>query len=131
MTKPEGIARAADRLADEIIELRRRIHEHPELAFEEHETAARVEEFLKRLGIPCRAGIGRTGDRRDAGGRQAGADDRDPRRHGRAADQRADGLPFASKVAGKMHACGHDAHTAIVLGVAAVLAAMRDASPAA
>jgi len=52
---------SADRLMDELIALRRRIHEHPELAFEEHETARRVQEFLSRLRIGFRSGIGGTG----------------------------------------------------------------------
>src|SRR4029079_14281730 len=61
MTKLEGIAQAADGLSDEIVALRRKIHEHPELAFEEQQTATRVEEFLNRLAIPCRTGIRKTG----------------------------------------------------------------------
>ena len=61
MTKLDGMAEAAERISGEIVALRRQIHEHPELAFEEQQTAARVEEFLKRLGIPCRTGVGKTG----------------------------------------------------------------------
>ena len=126
MTKLDGIAQAADRLSDEIIALRRKIHEHPELAFEEHETATRVEEFLKRLGIPCRTGIGKTGIVALLEGGKPGPTiairaDMDALPINEPA-----GLPFASKIPGKMHACGHDAHTAIVLGVAAVLSGMRD-----
>ena len=126
MTMLEGIAQAADGLSDEIVALRRKIHEHPELAFEEQETAAHVVAYLKRLGIPCRTGIGKTGI---VALLQGG-------KPGRTIAIRADmdalpineptGLPFASKVPGKMHACGHDAHTAIVLGVAAMLSQMRD-----
>ena len=126
MTKLEGIAQAADRLSDEIIALRRKIHEHPELAFDEHQTAMRVHEFLKRLGIPSRTGIGKTGIVAVLEGGKPGPTiairaDMDALPINEPA-----GLPFASKVPGKMHACGHDAHTAIVLGVAAMLSEMRD-----
>src|SRR4029453_7503837 len=63
MTMPllERIAQSADRLSDEMIALRRTLHEHPELAFEEQDTAKRVEEVLGRLGIECRTGMGKTG----------------------------------------------------------------------
>ena len=57
----QNLDASADRLMDELIALRRRIHEHPELAFEEHETARRVQEFLSRLRIGFRSGIGGTG----------------------------------------------------------------------
>jgi len=126
MTAHEALAQAADRLSNDIVALRRKIHEHPELAFEEQNTAARVEEHLKRLGIACRTGIGKTGIVALLDGGKPGP----------TIAIRADmdalpiteppGLPFASKVPGKMHACGHDAHTAIVLGVASILAPQRE-----
>lgn len=121
----ERIAQSADRWSDEMIALRRTLHEHPELAFEEQETAKRVEEVLGRLGIECRTGIGKTGIVALLQGEKPGP----------TIAIRADmdalpinepvGLPYASKCPGKMHACGHDAHTAIALGVAAVLSEMR------
>jgi hippurate hydrolase len=87
----------------------------------------RVEALLERLGIPYRAGVGKTGIVATLEGAKPGptiairADmDALP------IDEPA-GLPFASKVKGKMHACGHDAHTAIVLGVASILSSMRAA----
>ena len=126
MTMHEGVAQAADRLSDEIVALRRKIHEQPELAFEEQHTAACVEEHLKRLGIGCRTGIGKTGivallEGGGPGPTIAIRADMDALPIGEPA-----GLPFASKVPGKMHACGHDAHTAIVLGVASILAPRRE-----
>lgn len=120
---------SADRWMDELIALRRSIHEHPELAFEEHETARRIQQFLERLGIACRTGIGGTGI---VGMLEGG-------KPGPIVAIRADmdalpmsepaGLPYVSKVPGKMHACGHDAHLAIALGVAAVLAEARAELP--
>jgi amidohydrolase len=125
MTRPNDIAAAirtaAAAEAGRLVAIRRDIHAHPELAFEETRTAAIVAAELARLGIPHRTGVGRTG----VLGRIAGG------RPGPTLAIRADmdalpiqeetGLAFASTVAGKMHACGHDIHTATLLGVAAVL----------
>ena len=121
-----GMDASADRWMDDVIALRRRIHEHPELAFEEHETAKRVQEFLSRHRIDYRSGVGGTGIVAMLEGGKPGP----------TVALRADmdalpmtepaALSFASKVPGKMHSCGHDAHTAIVCGVAAVLAEARD-----
>jgi amidohydrolase len=115
------IAEAADALAPALIAIRRDIHAHPELAFEETRTAGIVAAELARLAIPHRTGVGRTGV---LGVIEGG-------RPGPTLALRADmdalpiaeetGLPFASTVAGKMHACGHDIHTVTLLGAAAVL----------
>src|SRR5205823_3612564 len=61
MNPLEAIEASTCRWKDELIAVRRRIHEHPELAFEEHETAQRVQGFLARLGISSRTGVGGTG----------------------------------------------------------------------
>ena len=122
----EMVERSADRWTDDLIELRRGIHEHPELAFEEHQTAKRVQQFLERLRIPCRSGIGVTGIVAVLEGGSPGPT------IGVRADMDAlpmnepAGLSFASKISGKMHACGHDSHMAIALGVAAVLSEQRE-----
>ncbi|MEJ7669668.1 MAG: M20 family metallopeptidase [Casimicrobiaceae bacterium] len=121
------IAASTERWTPELIALRKTLHQHPELAFEEHETAKAVTDFLSRLGIPFRTGIGKTGVVALLEGSAPG------RTIGIRADMDAlpileeTGLPFASKIAGKMHACGHDVHTVIALGVAAALSEMRDA----
>jgi amidohydrolase len=114
----------ADRALQEepgLIAVRRDLHAHPELAFEEHRTAAVVARELGRLGVPCQTGIGRTG----VVGTITGA------RPGRTLVIRGDmdalpiaertGLAFASETHGKMHACGHDVHSSTLLGVAAIL----------
>ncbi|CAH2604388.1 Amidohydrolase [Rhodovastum atsumiense] len=105
----------------ELIAIRRDIHAHPELAFEEVRTAAVVARELTRLGIPHQTGIGRTGV---VGLIEGG-------RPGPVLALRADmdalpiqeqtGLPWASRIEGKMHACGHDLHTTTLIGVAALL----------
>src|SRR5437762_20164 len=121
------IAKIADARTDELVALRRQLHQHPELAFEEHETAKAVTAFLGRLGIKFRTGVGKTGVVAVIEGAKPGPT------VGIRADMDAlpiheqTGLPFASKVAGKMHACGHDVHTVIALGVAAALTEMKDA----
>ena len=116
----------ADRLTPELVALRKRLHQHPELAFEEHETAKAVTSYLAKLGIPFRAGVGKTGVVALLEGSAPG----------RTVAIRADmdalpiheetGLPYASRIPGKMHACGHDVHTVIALGVAATLSEMQD-----
>lgn len=120
------IREAAERCAPALVAIRRDIHAHPELAFEETRTAGIVAAELARLAIPHRTGLGRTGV---FGVIEGG-------RPGPTLAIRADmdalpiaeetGLPFASTFAGVMHACGHDIHTATLLGVAAVL---RDIAP--
>lgn len=110
----------------EFVSLRRDIHRHPELAFEEHRTAALVAARLEALGIETHRGVGKTGV---VGVLRAGSSQR---AIGLRAD--IDALPihekndFAhhSRHAGRMHACGHDGHTAMLLGAAAQLAAKPD-----
>lgn len=111
----------AHAIAPEIIRLRREIHAHPELAFQEVRTAQLVAETLREIGgIDIRTGIGKTGVVGQLG-------TGDGPTIGIRADMdalpidEATGLPFASQHAGVMHACGHDAHTAILLGVAHLL----------
>jgi amidohydrolase len=120
------IAAIAGRLAPRLAHLRKVLHQHPELAFEEHETARRVADFLNSLQIPLQTGIGKTGVVAILQGAKSGPT------IGIRADMDAlpiheqSGVPFASNVPGKMHACGHDVHTVIALGVAAALAEMKD-----
>ena len=115
----------AARLTPELVALRKQLHQHPELAFEEHETAKKVSDFLTRLGLQCRTGVGKTGVVATLQGAKPG------RTVGIRADMDAlpiheqTGLAFASKLSGKMHACGHDVHTVIALGVAAVLSELK------
>jgi amidohydrolase len=112
-------------VTERVLELRRAIHRRPELGFEENETAALVERELDELGIEHRR-VAKTGIVGVIRGAKPGA----------VAALRADmdalpitertGLPFASEIPGKMHACGHDAHTAMLLGAARVLQSSRD-----
>src|SRR5258705_8295300 len=117
MTMLEGIAQAADDLSDEIVALRRKIHEHPELAFEEQETAAHVEAFLKRLAIPCRTGIGKTGIVALLQGGKPGPTIAIRADMDALPINEPTGLPFAPEGPGKMHPGGHGAQKAVVVGV--------------
>ena len=107
---------------------RRDLHAHPELGFEEHRTAAIVADRLKAFGVDeVHTGIARTGVVGVLRGRQRQRRDRPARRHGRAADRRGERrCRYASTTAGKMHACGHDGHTTMLLGAARYLAETRN-----
>ncbi|MEW5870389.1 MAG: amidohydrolase [Chloroflexota bacterium] len=99
---------------------RRDFHQHPELGFQETRTAARVAEMLHNLGCRVRTGVGRSGVVGELGqGKPVMAlrADMDA-----LPIQETNEVPYVSQVPGVMHACGHDAHTAILLGVAALLA---------
>ncbi|KAA2214781.1 M20 metallopeptidase family protein [Teichococcus oryzae] len=115
------LRQSAAALAPWMVELRRDLHAHPELAFAETRTAGVVKAELARLGIPHRSGIGRTGVLGIIEGGLPG-----PTLALRAdmdalPIQEETGLPFASTVPGQMHACGHDLHTVTLLGAAAML----------
>ena len=108
--------------AGEFIGLRRDIHRHPELAFDEHRTSELVAGKLRQWGYEVEQGIGGTG----VVGRLVRGNGK--RRLGLRADMdalpidEATGLPYASRHAGVMHACGHDGHTAMLLAAAHHLA---------
>lgn len=119
------ISARSESMQAHLIAIRRDIHAHPELGFDTVRTAAIVEQELLRLGLRPQTGVGRTGVMVDITGTQSG----------KTVLLRADmdalpiheqtGLPFSSIWPGKMHACGHDIHTATLLGVAAILADLR------
>jgi amidohydrolase len=114
------------KMKDWLVEIRRRIHMHPELGFEEVETSKLVSECLERFGLQVKRGIAKTG----VVGLLQGSEP------GRTVAIRADmdalpldeanQVPYVSKVKGKMHACGHDAHVAILLGVAKYFSSIKD-----
>lgn len=112
-------------LTPSMVALRHHIHAHPELAFEEHATANLVASRLTAWGYTVHRGLGGTGV---VGQMQRGAAGVGSKRIGLRADMDAlpihetTGLPYASVHAGKMHACGHDGHTAILLTAAQALA---------
>ncbi len=121
----------ANQLAPKLIAWRRDFHQHPELGFQEFRTAAIVAEHLQSLGLEVTTGVGKTGVVGIIEGNGPGPVallrfDMDA-----LPVTEATGLPWASQEPGRMHACGHDGHTAIGMGVAALLAQTRDQWPGA
>lgn len=111
-------------IQDEMIALRHSIHAHPELGFEEFATSERVAQCLTQWGFEVSTGVGQTGvvaTLKNGEGRSVGL----------RADmdalpiQETTGLPYASRIDGVMHACGHDGHTATLLAAARYLAQTR------
>jgi len=115
-------------LSDELVRLRRDIHTHPELAFQEHRTAALVAETLEEIGIKTQTGVGRTGVVGQLGSGDGPTIAIRADMDALPIDERND-VTYRSTNDGVMHACGHDAHTAILLGAAQLLreSQMKDA----
>ncbi len=121
----DPIKQAIEALSEELIALRRDFHEYPELGYQEHRTAQVVEEYLQELGIETQR-MTQTGVVGMIEGNAEGpvlmlrADmDALP-------IQEENKVPYASKTPGVMHACGHDAHTAMLMVAAKVLVGMKD-----
>lgn len=114
----------------DLVRLRHDIHQHPEIAFEEVGTARRVLAALEDIdGLDIRTGVAETGlvltlDADKPGPMVALRADMDA-----LSMQEASGLPYASQIPGKMHACGHDGHTTCLVGAVRVLSQLRDQLP--
>ncbi len=128
MVNKLAIQEKAKSLLPKLIEIRRKIHENPELSFQEHETAALVEDYLQNtLGLQTQR-LANTGVVARIEGKNPNS-----KTVGLRADMDAlpivevnDGRPYRSKKEGVMHACGHDAHTTSLLGAATLLQEMRN-----
>lgn len=123
----ERVKQLAREITPEVISIRRHLHAHPELSFEEYETVAYVRQQLDRLGITDISPIAGTGLIAQITGTLEPSEQVFALR----ADMdalpiiEANQVPYASTKPGVMHACGHDAHTASLLGVAAILQKLR------
>jgi len=123
----ETIQSLTQKYLSQIIKIRRHLHENPELSFEEHHTSTYIQQQLTKLNIPFKAGIVKTGI-------VAYLKGNNPNKRTIALRADMDALPvtestdleFSSRNEGVMHACGHDAHTAALLGAAMVLNEMKD-----
>lgn len=125
----DSLREAVRRVVPEAIALRHELHRHPEIRFEEAWTSDRIARWLDQSGVEYTRG--------HAGG--TGIVARIPGQGSREILLRADidaleiqeetGLPYASEIPGRMHACGHDGHAAILCGVARVLNSLRDQLP--
>lgn len=126
MINNDELKRKVNEIEDWLVNVRRDFHMNPELGFEEYRTMGKIVEYLDEMGIEYQKGIASTG----VVGIIRGKGD------GKTVGLRADidALPmedkkdvfYKSKVKGKMHACGHDAHTAILLGAAKILNELKD-----
>ena len=122
---PSSILASAREILPWMSEIRRDLHQHPELGLEEHRTSKKVQSILDEIGIEHEDGLGGTG--------VLGTIHGDGEGHVVALRADLDALPiednkdvpYASKVPGKMHACGHDVHTTMLLGAARLLSKER------
>ncbi len=111
-------------IQEQIIAWRREMHQNPELGFEERQTAELITKTLVSLGLRVKNGVARTGvvaalgEGKPVIGLRADMD--------ALPLQEENDVPYLSKVANKMHACGHDAHVAMLLGAARLLSEMQD-----
>ena len=130
----DRISDAALKIEDKVIAWRRDIHQNPELSYQEKRTAALAAEHLAKLGIEVKTGVGITGVVGILkGGKPGGVVALRADMDALPVEEKVD-VPFASKAKAQwlgqtvpvMHACGHDAHVAILMGVAEVLAGMRE-----
>jgi amidohydrolase len=118
-TKENNMLTKAKAIQDKMVDWRRDFHMHPELGFQEVRTAAKVAEVLESIGCRVQTGVGKTGVVGELGegkpiiGIRADMD--------ALPIQEANDVPYKSTVDGAMHACGHDAHTSILLGAATML----------
>lgn len=117
----------AKQMQEQLVAWRRGIHQYPELGFEEERTSRLVADSLREMGIEIEVGVaetgvvGRIGEGRPAVGIRADMD--------ALPIDEANDVPYKSQRPGLMHACGHDAHTSILLGVAKLLNEMPDRPP--
>lgn len=128
-TSMDSLKSDIDEMVPDIVALRRDLHEHPELAFEEVRTSGIVAQRLRALGLDVQTGVAKTGVVGLLRGGKSG-----PGAKTIAIRADMDALPihelneidYRSTVDGKMHACGHDGHTSIALAVADILSKRRD-----
>lgn len=126
MTLKENIARLANAYKEEITGIRRHLHAFPELSYQEYETCAFVEQELKKMGLPV--------EKMGGTGLVSLIEGNDPGSRVIALRADMDALPiteendvsYKSTRPGVMHACGHDAHTAVLLGAAKILQQTKD-----
>ena len=125
----ETIKKAIQDNSNEMIDIRRKLHSEPELSWEEFKTSEFVYDYLTELGIDCRktepTGVIGTLTGGGAGKTVALRADMDAL----SVHELNEDLPFRSAEAGKMHACGHDAHTAMLLAAAKALVAVKEQLP--
>ena len=126
MTMENHLREKIESMKDWLVEIRRKIHMHPELGFEEVETSRLVIECLEKFGLQVKRGVAKTGVVGLLKGKEPGETVAIRADMDALPMDEANQVPYASKVKGKMHACGHDAHVAILLGVAKFFSSIKD-----
>src|SRR5699024_1550555 len=105
----------------EMVDIRRYLHQHPELSFKEFNTAQYISDFYKKIGIPVKTNVGGNGVIATLKGKLPGKTIALRADFDALPIQDEKDVPYKSKVDGVMHACGHDAHTASLLVLAKVM----------
>jgi amidohydrolase len=126
MDLKERISKQAELVVNEIIEIRRHLHANPELSFEEFKTSGFVVSKLDEWGIAYRKGIAGTGIVADVEGAKPGKVIAFRADMDALPIQEQNDVPYRSTTEGKMHACGHDVHTASLLGAIKILTNLRN-----
>ena len=130
MSLIQTVKKLSEELYPEIVEIRRHLHSNPELSFQEHNTADYIANILEKEGITCKRGIAGTGLLAEVEGSKPG------KIIGLRADmdalpiQEENDVEYRSLVDGRMHACGHDAHSASLIGTALILKRLKTEFPA-
>ncbi|HLS09786.1 M20 family metallopeptidase [Lentibacillus sp.] len=125
----QAIHNRLDELYAEMVDIRRYLHQYPELSFQEFKTAQYIADFYEKIGIPYQSGVGGNGVIATLKGGKPG------KKVALRADfdalpiQDEKDVPYKSKVDGIMHACGHDGHTATLLTLAKTMKAFQDNLP--
>lgn len=123
------IFKLIDELYPEMIDIRRYLHQHPELSFQEYETAKYIANFYEKLGIPYKKNIGGNGVIATLKGDKPGKTIAFRADFDALPIQDEKDVPYKSTVDGVMHACGHDGHTATLLTFAKVMKSYQDQLP--
>ncbi|WP_042149137.1 M20 family metallopeptidase [Paucisalibacillus sp. EB02] len=122
----QKIHQAIEALYPETVEIRRYLHQHPEVSFKEYKTAQYIANFYEELGIPFEKGVGGNGVVATLKGSKPGKTIAIRADFDALPIQDAKNVPYKSKVDGVMHACGHDGHTATLLTLAKVMKSYRE-----
>jgi len=115
-----------DRLYDEMVRLRRDFHMYPELSFQEERTSRIIADYQKELGLDVITGVGGNGVVATLQGRKPGKTVAIRADFDALPIEEENDVPYKSRHQGVMHACGHDAHTAIALGISKALTSVKD-----
>lgn len=121
-----GLREKIDEMKEWLIGIRREIHMYPELGFEEVKTSRLISEWLERFGLEVQKGVAGTGVIGLLRGKSQGKTVAIRADMDALPIEELNEVPYASKIKGKMHACGHDAHVTILLGVARIFSSLRD-----